>query len=134
MLSPSSCQRFARTKKANQGKLLAVHIDKYTHYTCPAGLDTVVPLGEVSSGEQRAGIMSNERNLFSGFREEITQLQLQLELQLQALEIIDEILSGTAPTESEARRSLTWHVAHHPGHPQRALLMHLLTLPRSDHR
>jgi hypothetical protein len=91
-------------------------------------------LGEVSSGEQRAGIMSSERNLSSGFRDEITQLQLQLELQLQALEIIDEILSGTAPTESEARRSLTWHVAHHPGHPQRALLMHLLTLPRSDHR
>jgi hypothetical protein len=76
--------------------------------------------------------MSSEQDLFSSFQDEIPQLQCQLELQLQALEIIDEILSGTAPEESEARRSLKWHVAHHPGHPQRALLMHMLTLPRSD--
>jgi hypothetical protein len=56
-----------------------------------------------------------------------------LGLQLQAMEIIDEILSGTEPCEAEARSSLTWHVEHNPGQPQRALLMHMLALRRTDH-
>lgn len=77
--------------------------------------------------------MSLEPERFSGLREDAPELRLKLELQLQALEIIEEILSGTAPEEAEARRSLKWHVAHHPGQPQRALLMHMMTLRRSDH-
>lgn len=56
-----------------------------------------------------------------------------LELQLQALEIIEEILSGTASLEADARSSLRWHVSRNPGQPQRALLMHMLTVQRSDH-
>jgi hypothetical protein len=56
-----------------------------------------------------------------------------LGLQLQAMEIIDEILSGTEPCEADVRSSLTWHVEHNPGQPQRALLMHMLNLRRSDH-
>lgn len=56
-----------------------------------------------------------------------------LPLQLQALEIIDEILAGTDPSEETARTSLKWHVRQHPGQPERALLMHMMALPRSDH-
>lgn len=56
-----------------------------------------------------------------------------LELQLQVLEIIDEILNGTADSEAEARNSLRWHVNHNPGQPQRALLMHMLSVQRTDH-
>jgi hypothetical protein len=78
--------------------------------------------------------MRSEPEPFSGFPEEVPESRLKLELQLQALEIIEEILSGTAPEEAEARHSLKWHVDHHPGQPQRALLMHLMTLQRSDYR
>ncbi|MGY4542623.1 hypothetical protein ACVWY0_002547 [Arthrobacter sp. UYNi723] len=74
--------------------------------------------------------MSSDQEYFPSIREEAAHL----DLQLQALEIIEEILRGTAPEEAEARSSLRWHVAHHPGQPQRALLMHLMTLDRSDHR
>ena len=56
-----------------------------------------------------------------------------LELQLQVLEIIDEILNGTADSEAEARSSLRWYVDRNPGQPQRALLMHMLSVQRTDH-
>jgi hypothetical protein len=56
-----------------------------------------------------------------------------LELQLQVLEIIDEILNGTEDCEADARNSLRWHVNHNPGQPQRALLMHMLSVQRTDH-
>ncbi|MFB0840104.1 hypothetical protein ACETK3_19135 [Arthrobacter sp. E44] len=55
------------------------------------------------------------------------------QLQLQALEIIDEILSGTDPAEESVRRSLGGHVARWPGQPERALLMHMMTVRRPDH-
>jgi hypothetical protein len=64
-----------------------------------------------------------------GIREELAHL----ELQLQVLEIIDEILNGTADCEADARSSLRWHVNHNPGQPQRALLMHMLSVQRTDH-
>ncbi|WP_458779730.1 hypothetical protein [Arthrobacter sp. D3-16] len=76
--------------------------------------------------------MSIEPERLPGLQEDAPEPWLQLELQLKALEIIDEILSDTTPEEADARRALKWHVAHHPGQPQRALLMHMITLPRSD--
>jgi hypothetical protein len=51
-------------------------------------------------------------------------------LQQQAQEIIDEILSGTASSEAEARRQLEFHVLNNPGNPRRALLMHLVSVER----
>ncbi|MFE8884380.1 hypothetical protein ACFYLX_00890 [Pseudarthrobacter enclensis] len=55
-----------------------------------------------------------------------------LELQLQSLEIIEDILSGTDPDEAEARLSLRQQVDRNPGQPQRALLVHMLTIRRSN--
>jgi hypothetical protein len=55
------------------------------------------------------------------------------QLQQQAQEIISEILSSTDPAEATARRSLRGHVARWPDQPERALLMHMITLPRPDH-
>ncbi len=49
-----------------------------------------------------------------------------LPLQSQALEIIDEILAGSAPEEAEARASLRRQVARNPGRPERALLAHMM--------
>ena len=51
-------------------------------------------------------------------------------LQQQAQEIIDEILSGTASCEAEVRRQLEFHVLNNPGNPQRALLLHLVSIER----
>ena len=58
----------------------------------------------------------------------ITEEVALLELQLQALEIIDDILSNAEDCDADARESLMWHVAHNPGQPQRALLMHMLSI------
>ncbi|KSU78641.1 hypothetical protein GA0061083_0462 [Pseudarthrobacter enclensis] len=55
-----------------------------------------------------------------------------LELQLQALEIIEDILRSNDPAEAEARESLRQQVARSPGQPQRALLVHMLTIRRSN--
>jgi hypothetical protein len=55
-----------------------------------------------------------------------------LELQLQALEIIEDILRGTDPAEAAARDSLRRQVDRNPGQPQRALLVHMLTIRRSN--
>jgi hypothetical protein len=55
-----------------------------------------------------------------------------LELQLQALEIIEDILSGTDPAEAAARESLQRQVDRNPGQPQRALLVHMLTIRSSN--
>lgn len=55
-----------------------------------------------------------------------------LELQLQALEIIEDILRSNDPAEAEARESLRQQVARNPGQPQRALLVHMLTIRRSN--
>lgn len=52
-------------------------------------------------------------------------------IQLQAMEIIDEILSSQAPNEADIRASLRRHVTHHPGQPEKALLIHMLTVRRS---
>ena len=54
-----------------------------------------------------------------------------LPIQLQAMEIIDEILSSQVPEEADIRASLRRHVANHPGQPEKALLMHMLTVRRS---
>jgi hypothetical protein len=54
-----------------------------------------------------------------------------LELQLQALEIIDDVLSGTGGHDAQARESLMGHVARNPGQPQRALLLHMLSIRHS---
>lgn len=51
-------------------------------------------------------------------------------LQQQAQEIIDEILTGTASEEAEARRQLQAHVLDNQGDPRRALLMHLVSIER----
>lgn len=55
-----------------------------------------------------------------------------LDLQLQALEIIEEILSGTDPREAGARASLGLFVDRNPGQPQRALLLHMLSIRRTN--
>lgn len=73
--------------------------------------------------------MDGDRTFSRSIREELCRL----DLQLQVLEIIDEILSGTAPGETDARNSLRMHVDRNPGQPQRALLMHMLSVERSDH-
>jgi hypothetical protein len=73
--------------------------------------------------------MDGDRTFSRSIREELCRL----DLQLQVLEIIDEILSGTAPDEADARSSLRMHVSRNPGQPQRALLMHMLSVERSDH-
>jgi hypothetical protein len=54
-----------------------------------------------------------------------------LPIQLQAMEIIDEILSSPVPDEADIRASLRRHVANHPGQPEKALLMHMLTVRQS---
>ena len=54
-----------------------------------------------------------------------------LPIQLQAREIIDEILSSRVPDEADVRASLRQHVANHPGEPEKAFLMHMLTVSRS---
>lgn len=51
-----------------------------------------------------------------------------LPIQLQAMEIIEEILSSASPGEADVRESLRRHVANHPGQPEKALLMHMLTV------
>ncbi|TQJ33571.1 hypothetical protein FBY36_0786 [Arthrobacter sp. SLBN-122] len=53
-----------------------------------------------------------------------------LPLQLQAMEIIDEILSSAVPGEAGVRESLRRHVADYPGQPEKALLLHMLTVGR----
>ncbi|MEV7572112.1 hypothetical protein AB0P28_03330 [Pseudarthrobacter sp. NPDC089323] len=73
--------------------------------------------------------MHGNRKLPRSICEEVAHL----ELQLQVLEIIDEILSGTAACEADARSSLRWYVSANPGQPQRALLMHMMSIQRSDH-
>ena len=55
-----------------------------------------------------------------------------LELQLQALEIIEDILSCTDPAEAAARESLRQQVGRNPGQPQRALLLHMLSIRSSN--
>lgn len=55
-----------------------------------------------------------------------------LDLQLQALEIIEEIMSGTDPAEAGARASLSLFVERNPGQPQRALLLHMLSIRRTN--
>lgn len=67
----------------------------------------------------------------SGAPVSITEEVALLELQLQALEIIDDVLSGNDGCDAAARESLMWHVAHNPGQPQRALLLHMLSMRHS---
>jgi hypothetical protein len=55
-----------------------------------------------------------------------------LPIQLQAREIIDEILSSPVPDEADIRASLRRHVANHPGQPEKALLIHMLTVRQSS--
>jgi len=57
-----------------------------------------------------------------------------LPIQLQALEIIDEILSSTVESEAGVREALKQHLHNYPGQPQLALLMHMLALQPSDRR
>jgi hypothetical protein len=47
-------------------------------------------------------------------------------LRWQAQEIIDEVLSGTAPGEEMARARLRRCLAQNPGRPERALLQELM--------
>ena len=54
-----------------------------------------------------------------------------LPIQLQAREIIDDILSSPVADEADIRASLRRHVADHPGQPEKALLIHMLTVRRS---
>ena len=46
----------------------------------------------------------------------------------QVTEIITAILAETGPAEAEVREKLRRHVDNHPGHPEKALLKHLLNL------
>ncbi|MBT2520648.1 hypothetical protein [Arthrobacter sp. ISL-28] len=43
----------------------------------------------------------------------------------QVLDIIADVISGTA-TPPEVRRRLLWQLMNNPGHPERALLSHIL--------
>lgn len=49
-----------------------------------------------------------------------------IDVRMQAREIIDEILRGTAPEEETIRRQLLACIARHPGMPEEALLEHLM--------
>ncbi|MCB5283884.1 hypothetical protein QK292_11715 [Arthrobacter sp. AL08] len=49
-------------------------------------------------------------------------------LRLQVSGIIDSILADTKPEEAAVREKLRWHVANHPGQPEKALLSHLLSV------
>ncbi|MCX6497650.1 MAG: hypothetical protein NTU93_02470 [Arthrobacter sp.] len=49
-------------------------------------------------------------------------------LRRQVSAIIDAILLDTKPDEAAVREQLRWHVANHPGRPEKALLDHLLTV------
>lgn len=51
-----------------------------------------------------------------------------LPIQLQAVEIIGEILNSPVADEADVRACLRRHVANHPGQPEKALLMHMLTV------
>lgn len=51
-------------------------------------------------------------------------------LRLQAQQIIDEVLAGVCPSEEGARTLLRHHVEDNPGRPERALLIHLMTIHR----
>lgn len=62
--------------------------------------------------------------------EERSQHPIDLRLRLQAQQIIEEVLAGVSPWEEEARTLLRQQVEEHPGRPERALLVHLLTVPR----
>ena len=46
-------------------------------------------------------------------------------LRAQVLDIIADVISGTA-TPPEVRRRLLWQLMNNPGHPERALLSHIL--------
>lgn len=48
-------------------------------------------------------------------------------LHRQALEIIEEVLSGTSPEQAGVRARLRIHVARNSGAPERALLEHLMS-------
>lgn len=50
----------------------------------------------------------------------------------QATIIIDAVLADTAPDHHRARDLLRQQIAAHPGHPERALMEHLLALKRSS--
>ncbi|UKA68491.1 hypothetical protein LFT44_08945 [Arthrobacter sp. FW306-05-C] len=54
-----------------------------------------------------------------------------LPIQLQAREIIDDILRSPVADEADIRASLRRHAADHPGQPEKALLIHMLTVRRS---
>jgi hypothetical protein len=49
-------------------------------------------------------------------------------LRRQVYAIIDAILLDTKPDEAGVRDQLRWHVANHPGRPEKALLDHLLSV------
>jgi len=54
-------------------------------------------------------------------------------LRRQVWEIIDGVLNGTAPEGVAIRENLRHYVSRNPGRPERALLLHLMSLPgRSD--
>ncbi|MET3809340.1 hypothetical protein [Arthrobacter sp. UYEF3] len=56
-------------------------------------------------------------------------------LRRQVSAIIDAILLDTKPDEAAVREQLRWHVANHPGQPEKALLNHLLSVsstPQDD--
>jgi hypothetical protein len=50
----------------------------------------------------------------------------------QATRIIDAVLADTAPDHRQARELLRQQIAAHPGHPERALMEHLLALKASS--
>jgi hypothetical protein len=53
-------------------------------------------------------------------------------LKHQATRIIDAVLAETAPDHRRARELLRQQIAAHPGHPERALMEHLLALKASS--
>jgi len=54
------------------------------------------------------------------------------DIQHQASRIIDAVLDDTAPDHRQARELLRQQIAAHPGHPERALMEHLLALKASS--
>ena len=49
-------------------------------------------------------------------------------LRRQVSTIIDAILADDSPDEAEVRERLRRHVARNPGHPEKALLSHLISM------
>lgn len=81
------------------------------------GFDASIPLqGRTSAGAVGVNSLGNSRGNGS---------PMDPSLRGQVLDIIADVISGTT-TPPEVRHRLLWQLMNNPGHPERALLSHIL--------